>query len=61
VHDAGDDQLAATFRVTGEGRQSEAAIERVVGITYRLRRGKIWRMASFLDPVEALRAVGLEE
>lgn len=61
VFDGADDQVAATFRVTGEGRQSEAAVERAVGIAYRLRDGKILRMRSFLDPAQALEALGLEE
>src|SRR6478752_1800187 len=52
VFDAGDNDVAATFRVTGEGQQSAAAVERAVGITYRLRGGKVWRMRTFLDPSE---------
>ena len=61
VFDGADGGLAATFQVTGQGRQSGAAVERTVGITYRLRGGKIWRMRSFLEPTDALKAVGLEE
>jgi ketosteroid isomerase-like protein len=61
VFDCDGDTLAATFRVTGEGRQSKAPVERAVGITYRVRGGKIWQMRSFLDPAQALKAVGLEE
>src|SRR5438105_4742198 len=61
VFDGDRDQVATTFHVTGQGRQSEAAVERAVGVAYRLRRGKIWRMRSFLHPADALNAVGLGE
>ena len=28
-------------------------------MTYRLRNGKLWRMCAYLEPDEALEAVGL--
>jgi ketosteroid isomerase-like protein len=59
--DAGADRVAAVFRIVGRGKSSGAVVEREVGITYRFRQGRVWRMRSFLDPKEALEAVGLRE
>jgi ketosteroid isomerase-like protein len=61
VFDAGGDDVAAVFRLVGRGRQSGVPVERPIGITYRIRHGKLWRMRSYLDPAEALATVGLEE
>jgi ketosteroid isomerase-like protein len=61
VFDAGDDRVAAVFRLVGTGKSSGARVERAVGLAYWLRDGKIWRMQSFPDPGEALAAVGLSE
>jgi ketosteroid isomerase-like protein len=59
--DAGDDRLAAVFRLVGTGKSSGAQVERMVGLTYWLRQGKFWRMQSYLDPGEAFAAVGLSK
>ena len=32
-----------------------------IGLAYRIREGKLWRMRSYLDPAEALEAAGLSE
>ena len=61
VWDAGDDQVAAILRMRGTGKQSGAPIQQEVGIAYRIRAGKLWRMRSYSDPSEALEAVGLRE
>lgn len=61
VFDAPDDLLAARFRIVGTGRQSGIRVEREVGMSYEFRQGKFWRMRAYLDPSEALEAVGLAE
>jgi len=61
VWDAGDDRVAAIFHWRGTGKQSGALIHQEVGITYRIRAGKLWRMRSYSDSSEALAAVGLRE
>ena len=61
LRDAGDDRVAAIFHWHGTGRQSGALIHQEVGITYRIRAGKVWRIRSYSDPSEALEAVGLRE
>jgi ketosteroid isomerase-like protein len=61
VFDAGDDRVAAVFRLVGTGKSSGARVERSVGVAYQIRDGKIWRLRSYLDPGEALEAVGLSE
>jgi len=61
VSDAGDGSLVAVVRVAGRGRHSGVVVDRTLGMTYHLREGKIWRMRAYLDPDEALQAVGLRE
>jgi len=56
-----DDGVACVMTLVGRGRQSGAVVERRIGVAYRVRDGKLWRMRSYLDPVEALEAVGLSE
>ena len=59
--DAGDDWVAAVFRLVGTGKSSGARVDRTIGVAYGLRNGRLWRMQSYLDPKEALEAVGLSE
>jgi uncharacterized protein len=61
VLDAGDDRVVCVFRITGSGKQSGVPVERAVGVAYRIRQRKVWRMRSYLNPAEALEAVGLRE
>ena len=61
VFDAGDDRAAAVFRLVGKGRHSGARAGQTIGLVYRFRDGKLWRMRSYLDPAEALQAMGLSE
>ena len=59
VLDAGDDALAAVFHIVGRGKHSGVPVDHAIGLTYRIRHGKLWRMRSYLDPADALEAVGL--
>src|SRR4051812_10158865 len=61
VFDAGDDGVATMFRIVGKGKHSGAPVEHAIGVVYRFRHGKLWRMRSYLDPAVAFKAVGLEE
>ena len=61
VFDADGDRVAAVFRLVGKGKTSGVTVARAVGVAYTLRNGKLWRMRSYLDPAEALEAVGLRE
>jgi ketosteroid isomerase-like protein len=61
VLDAGDDRIAVICRLAGTSRQGGVPLEREIGMTCTFREGKIWRMRSYLDPTEALEAVGLSE
>jgi ketosteroid isomerase-like protein len=61
VFDAGGDHLAVVCRLVGTGKSSGASVERKVGMAWRLRDGKLWRVRSYLDPNDALRVVGLSE
>jgi len=54
-------RVVVFVRVSGRAKQSDAPIHQEVGITYRIRAGKLWRMCSYSDPSEALEAVGLRE
>ena len=57
--DAGDEGVVAICSIGGTGRQSGARARQTVGITYRLRNGRMWRIRSYRDPAEALAAAGL--
>ena|SRR5215208_1009922 len=61
VFDGREDRVAGVFRIVGKGKHSGAPVEREVGLAYQIREGKLWRMRSYLDPGEALDAVGLSE
>jgi ketosteroid isomerase-like protein len=61
ILDAGDDRVAAIFRLVGTGRQSGVRAGQTIGLAYRMREGKLWRMRSYVDPADALEAVGLSE
>ena len=56
-----EDAVAAVTRLVGKGKSSGAPVDRTIGISYWVRNGKLWRMRSYLDPAEALEAVGLSE
>ncbi|MBA2763407.1 MAG: nuclear transport factor 2 family protein [Thermoleophilaceae bacterium] len=61
IFDTGGDQLACLFRLVGTGKLSGVPVERALGITYRIRDGRLWRMRSYPNPADALEAVGLSE
>jgi ketosteroid isomerase-like protein len=61
VFDGGEDRVAGVFRIVGTGKHSGAPVEHEIGLAYRIREGKLWRMRSYLDPGEALEAAGLRE
>ena len=61
LRDADDDRVACLCRLVGRGKVSGVPVERGVGIVFRIRDGKLWRIRSYLDPSEALEAVGLSE
>jgi ketosteroid isomerase-like protein len=56
---AAGDRVACLCRLVGEGKRSGVPVERPVGITYHVREARLWRICSYLDPVDALAAVGL--
>jgi ketosteroid isomerase-like protein len=61
VFEADDDWVVAVFRVIARGAGSGAPVERSRGIAYKLRGGKISQVRGYLDPREALEAVGLQK
>jgi len=61
LRDAGDDRVACLCCLVGQGKQSGVPVERAVGIIFRLKDRKLWRIRSYLDPTEALQAAGLSE
>lgn len=61
LRDAGDDRVACLCHLVGRGKASGVPVERAVGIVFRISDGKLWRIRSYLDPSEALDAVGLSE
>jgi ketosteroid isomerase-like protein len=61
LHERGAGEVVAIMRLVGTGKASGAPVDRTIGIRYRLRDGKLWRMLSYLDPAEALEAAGMPE
>lgn len=59
--DGGGDRVAVLMRLVGRGKTSGVPVDRKIGIAYRVRDGMMWRARSYLDPREALEAVGLKE
>ena len=59
VFEATDDVVVCLCRMVGKGKTSGVRVERPTGITYRFRQAHLWRIRSYLDPSEALEAVGL--
>jgi ketosteroid isomerase-like protein len=60
VFTGSDDRVACLCRMVGKGKHSGAPVERAVGITYQFREAQLWRVRSYLEPGEALEAVGLQ-
>lgn len=57
--DAGDDCVACLCSMVGKGKHSGVPVERPTGIIFQFRHARLWRIRSYLDPDEALEAVGL--
>src|SRR4051812_41692551 len=51
--EAGGQEVVSLMRLAGKGKLSGAPVDRPVGLTYRLRDGKLWRVRSYADPAEA--------
>ncbi len=58
--EAPDGRVVALFRVRGRGRASGAPVEMRLAHVITVRDGKAVRLKAYLDPDEAMRAVGLE-
>jgi ketosteroid isomerase-like protein len=59
VFDGSGDRVACLCRIVGKGKHSGVPLERAVGITYQFRHAQLWRIRSYLNPEDALEAVGL--
>jgi ketosteroid isomerase-like protein len=57
----GGSEVIAVLRVSGYGRKSGAPFERREAHVWSVRDGKLWRLRTYEDRSEALKAVGLEE
>ena len=60
IRDLGD-RIIATGRIHTRGRASGAETESPVAVVVDFAEGKVLRVRSYLDPKEALEAVGLSE
>jgi ketosteroid isomerase-like protein len=61
ILDAGNDRVAALYRIVGRGAGSGVPVSREVGAVWQLRNGKILKGEIHLDQREALEAAGLRE
>jgi ketosteroid isomerase-like protein len=59
--DAGNDSVVVLMHLVGVGKRSGVPVDREVGLVYRLRCGKLWRVHSYLEAKDALEAAGLPQ
>ena|SRR5689334_6103176 len=59
--DLGDDQLLVLSRVEGRGAGSGGLVDAPMGQIFDFRDCKIWRVRTYLDHAEALKAVRLSK
>ncbi|HWH31293.1 MAG TPA: nuclear transport factor 2 family protein [Egibacteraceae bacterium] len=59
--DAGDHTVTVLMRLVGAGKRSGVPVDREIGVVYRLRDGRLWRVRSYPDARLALEAAGLSE
>jgi len=60
IRDLGD-RIVAVGRIRTRGKESGAETESAIGWVAEYERGKMIRIRDYLDPQEALKAVGLPE
>lgn len=58
--DLGGDQVLVLSRVEGRGAGSGGVVDAAMGQIFDFRDGKIARVRTYLDHIEALKAAGLE-
>lgn len=61
VREAGPDRVLGLMQVHGRGRASGVEIDPSIAAVFHLREGKLVELQTFMDPAEALEAVGLRE
>jgi ketosteroid isomerase-like protein len=61
LRDAGGDKVVAVLREQARGKTSGVKVDRRSGWVFTFRDGKVLRMEIYLEPLEALEAVGLSE
>jgi len=59
--DAGDDRVVGLLRQWATGKGSRVPVELQFAVVYELEAGRIVRSRAYLDPADALEAVGLSE
>jgi ketosteroid isomerase-like protein len=59
VLDGKDGQVVAVCRLIARGKESGALVHHRIGMTVRFRDGRLWRMRTYPDPIDALEAAGL--
>lgn len=60
VLDGDGDGVAAVGRFAATGRSGGVPVDRELGLAFWLRDGKVRRLHPYLDPTDALKAVGRE-
>jgi len=61
IIDAGPDQVLVIWHQTARGRGSGAAVEEEFALIYTLENAQVTHQQVYLDPADALKAVGLED
>lgn len=61
IHNVDDESVVVVLHLTGKATVSGAPLDTFLGQAWTWRDGKVWRIVSYTDPREALKAVGLSE
>jgi ketosteroid isomerase-like protein len=61
IIDAGNDRVVTVVDQAGRGKGSGAVVELRFGIVFTVKAGQIVEQRNYVDPAEALEAVGLAE
>jgi len=61
IIDAGNDRVVTVVYQAGRGKESGAAVDVQFGTVHTLKAGQVIEQRNYIDPAEALEAVGLSE
>ena len=61
VHEVDDEHAVVVLRLVGKAKASGIPLDTLLGQVWTWRVGRVWRIVTYTEPREALRAAGLEQ